>query len=63
MTIWTIPRKATVELNADGWCVCIRRRRYHFNTHAECLCYLAGRGLIEYEQIDFLIRAARERLV
>ena len=62
MIVWTIhPNKARVELDAEGWWVYRRGKAYHFGTHAECLAFLAGLGLIQYEQIDILIDAARRR--
>ena len=62
MIVWSIPkRKVRIELDPEGWWVHIKNKAYRFNSLAECLCYLAGCGVIEYEQIDFLIHAARER--
>lgn len=61
MIVFQIPKKSRIELNADGWWVFIKNDSYQFNSLAECLCYLAGRQLITYEQIDYLIHAARKR--
>lgn len=59
--VWTIPKKARVELDAEGWWVYLKRKSYRFNSLAECLCFLAGRGVIEYEDISFLVQATRKR--
>lgn len=62
MIIWQIPDKnARVELDHDGWWVYHGRRAYLFGTHRECLCFMAGRGLISIDQIGFLCEKARER--
>ena len=61
MIVWTIPKKARVELDAEGWWVYCKGKAFHFNSLAECLCYLAGRRVIKYDDIDFLIHATRER--
>ena len=61
MIVWTIPMKARVELDAEGWWVYCKGKAFHFNSLAECLCYLAGRRVIKYDDIDFLIHATRER--
>lgn len=61
MIVWTIPKKARVELDAEGWWVYCKRKPFRFNSLSECLCFLAGRGVIKYGDIDFLIHATRER--
>lgn len=61
MIVWQFPKKARIELSADGWLVYLKKKVFRFNSLGESLCYLAGRGLIEYEQIDYLIQATRER--
>lgn len=62
MIVWQIPKKkARIELTKEGWLVYIKTHSWQFNSLAECLCYLAGKGVIEYDQIDFLIRATWER--
>lgn len=60
MIVWTFP-KARIELTAEGWMLFLKKKIFRFNSLGESLCYLAGRGLIEYEQIDYLIQATRER--
>ena len=63
MIVWTIPDKATIELDEEGWWVKILGKKYlQFNTLSECLCYLAGRGVIKYKHIEMLIRATRKRM-
>ncbi len=61
MIVWTIPDKVTIEMDAAGWWVRYKRKAYQFESLTECLCFLAGSGLIKYDQITFLVRKARER--
>ena len=62
MIIWQIPDKgARIELDHDGWWVYHGRKAYLFGTHRESLCFMAGRGLISFDQIAFLCEAARRR--
>ena len=62
MIVWQIPKKkARIELVAEGWMVYIKRRSWLFHSLAQCLCFLAGRQVIEYEDIPLLIRKTRER--
>ena len=62
MIVWQFPKKRVrIELEESGWWVYIKNEPYRFNSLAECLCYLTGRGVIKYDQIDYLIQATRKR--
>ena len=62
MIIWQIPkRKSRIEMTADGWIVYIKRDSWQFGSLVQSLCFLAGKGIIEYEQIPLLIQKTRER--
>lgn len=62
MIVWQIPKKkSSVELTKEGWLVYIKRESWLFHSLAECLCFLAGKGVIDYDQIYFLVQATRER--
>lgn len=62
MIVWSIPKKKSrIELVADGWMVYIKNHSWLFGSLSQCLCFLAGRQVIEYEDIPLLIRKTRER--
>lgn len=61
MVILSIPRKAVVVLTADGWTVQAGQKVFEFSSFPECLCFLAGRKYIRYDDIKRLLCATRER--
>ena len=49
MIVWQFPKKIRIELEESGWWVYIKNDSFRFNTLAECLCYLTGRGVMKYD--------------
>ena len=61
MIVWQFPKKVRIELEASGWWVYIKSDSFRFNSLSECLSFLAGRKVIKYDQIEYLLQATRRR--